>query len=110
MRIIILLLVLSPAISFAQINRSANELAGERLKEYIESKLFKNYPYTAISSGTLKPYNNPMSAIAWTIEHRFLIASPVFADTKKVQTTAYRFSFYLDKKLKVLKAESYLVE
>lgn len=107
---LLLLLFFAPVITSAQINRSANELAGEKLKEYIESKLFKDYPYTAISCGELKPVNNPMSAIAWTIEHSFLIASPIFAATKTTQTKTYRFSFSLDKKLNVIKAESYSLE
>jgi hypothetical protein len=110
MRIILLLLFFTPFLGNSQVNRSANQLAGERVKEFIEQKLFRELDYTAVRSGELKPYNNPMSLITWTFEHEFLIESPVFADKKTSQTKAYRFSFYLDKRMKVLKAESYHLE
>lgn len=110
MRLLLLLLIALPFFSAAQINRSANELACERVKEYIVSKLFKDFPYKAIAYSPLKAHSNPQSHIAWSIEHKFEIETPVFSGKKKSVPKQYRFSFYLDKRLKVLRAESFLEE
>ncbi len=110
MRSVLLLLIILPFFSAAQINRSANELACERVKEYVEKKLFKDLPYKAITYGQLKPLTNPESHIAWSIEHKFEIETPVFSGKKNSVSKQYRFSFYLDKRLKVLRAESFMEE
>lgn len=111
MRLLILLLFISiPFFSDAQINRSANELACERVKAYVETMLFKNHTYKAVSYGQLKPHSKPHSLVAWTLEHTFEIGTPVFSDNKTNNLKSYNFSFYLDKKLKVLKAESFMQE
>ena len=110
MRFLLLLLITLPCVATAQINRSATELACERVKEYIETRLFKDLPYKSVAYGQLKSYNNPQSHIAWIIEHKFQIETHVYNDKKSSISKEYRFSFYLDKKLKVLKAESYMLE
>ena len=110
MRLLILLLIILPFFSVAQINRSANELACERVKEYVQTMLFKNHSYKAVSYGQLKPFSKTNSHIMWTIEHKFEIAAPVFSDNKTGNLKAYNFSFYLDKRLKVLRAESFMRE
>jgi len=110
MRLLILLLVTIPFFSDAQINRSANELAFERIKEYVETRLFKDLTYKAVSYGQLKPQSKPHSQVMWSIEHKFEIASPVFSENKSSNLKQYNFSFYLDKKLKVLRAESFMSE
>jgi hypothetical protein len=110
MRLLLIFLITIPFFSKAQINRSAKELASERVKEYIETRLFKDQPYKAISYGELKPYSQPRSHITWRIEHRFEIEAPVFSDKKTTVRKPYYFSFYLDKKLKVLLAESFMQE
>lgn len=110
MRLLILLLITIPFFSDAQINRSANELACERVKEYVETLLFKNHTYKAVSYGQLKPHSNPHSQIMWSIEHKFEISTPVFSENKNNNLKLYNFSFYLDKKLKVLRAESFMSE
>ena len=110
MRLLILLLLTIPFCSAAQINRSANELACERVKEYIETRLFKDLTYKAVSYGQLKPHSKPHSQIMWSIEHKFEIETPVFSDNKSSTLKSYNFSFYLDKKLKVLRAESFMQE
>jgi hypothetical protein len=107
MRLVLVLSIIIPFLSDAQINRSATELACERIKEYIETKLFKDQPYKAISYGDLKPVSQHDSKVAWTIEHKFEIETPVFTDKKMAVRTPHHFSFYLDKKLKILLAESF---
>jgi len=107
MRFLLVFLITIPFVSEGQINRSATELACERVKEYIEIKLFKDQPYKAISYGDLKPFPQPDSKITWIIEHKFEIETPVFSEKKTAVRTPHHFSFYLDKKLKVLLAESF---
>jgi hypothetical protein len=110
MRFLLLLLITFPFFVKAQINRSANEMACEKVKEYIETKLFKDLTYKGVAYSQLKAYNDPRSHIAWSIEHKFEIETPVYTDKKSSVLKQYRFSFYLDKRLKVLKAESYMLE
>ena len=110
MRLLILLLIITPFFADAQINRSANELACERVKEYVQTRLFKDFSYKAVSYGQLKPHSQPHSQVIWTIEHKFEIETPVFSENKSGNQKLYNFSFYLDKKLKVLRAESFMSE
>ena len=107
MRLLLVLLITIPFVSKAQINRSATELACERIKEYIENRLFKDQPYKAISYGDLKPFSQHDSKVAWIIEHKFEIETPVFTGKKTAVRTPHYFSFYLDKKLKILLAQSF---
>lgn len=106
MRIIYLLLLITPFLSQAQINRSAKELASEKIKEYIETRLFRNMPYKAVSYGELKTYKQARSEKAWVLEHNFEITETRFQADKKVAVTKpCHFFFYLDKRIKVLGAE-----
>lgn len=108
MRILLLLFLGIPFFSKAQVNRSANELARENVKEYIVSKLFKDMPYKPVSYTNLKSQKQPQVDIAWTMNHKFEIVDSQFvADKKTAVTKAYYFSFYLDKKLNVVTAESF---
>ncbi|MGN6402788.1 MAG: hypothetical protein ACTHMD_20195 [Flavisolibacter sp.] len=105
MRIIFITLLLLPLLAIAQINRSAKELAGVNIKEYISTKIFKGDVYKPVSYGELQPHKDN-TGIVWTMEHKFEISNsqaPVHK-TNDVQQV-YRFIFYLDKKMKVLKAE-----
>jgi hypothetical protein len=110
MRLLILSLIIFPSFCAAQINRSANELACDRVKEYVQTMLFKNHTYKAVSYGQLKPFSKLNSHMVWTIEHTFEIAPSSFSDTKAEHPKSYSFSFYLDKRLKVLRAESFMQE
>lgn len=106
MRIICLLLLIAPCLAQAQINRSAKELASEKIKEYIETRLFKDMPYKAVSFGELKTYKQPHSEKAWILEHNFEITETLLQSDKKITVTKpYHFFFYLDKRIKVLGAE-----
>lgn len=108
MRILLLLLLGIPSLSKGQVNRSANELARENVKEYIIGKLFKDMPYKPISYTELKTQKQPHIDIAWSMNHKFEIVDSQFvADKKTAVTKAYYFSFYLDKKLNVVTAESF---
>jgi hypothetical protein len=108
MRVVIFLLLIFPFVSNAQVNRSANELARERVEEYIVTKLFKDSVYRPGSFSQLKSRKQPQSEIVWSINHKFeIIDSQFVADKKVAVTRPYYFSFYLDKKLKVLTAESF---
>ena len=105
---IILILLLVPFISNAQINRSASELAQENIRDYLSTKMFKSRAYKPVSYGELKPNKKLNAEIAWTVEHKFEIAdTQPAADRNSIAVIhPYTFTFYLDKKLKVLLAES----
>lgn len=111
MRILLLVLVFLPCAANAQINRSANELARERIKDYVRTRLFKDAAYQSVSYSDLKEQNIPRSDIAWSISHRFEIIDSQFVADKRIEVRKpHRFSFYLDKKLNVISAESYALE
>jgi len=108
MRMLLLMLFGFPFFSKAQINRSANELAREKVQEYIITKVFKDMPYKSLSYGALKPQTQPHTEIAWSINHRFeIVDCQSIANEKVAVTKPYNFSFYLDNKLKVIAAESF---
>jgi len=109
MRIIITILLLLPVGIQAQINRSATELAKETTGEYISTKIFKDKLYQPLLFGVVKAWPDTRSPISWTITHEFIITDVQrsgYNDAPDVQKT-YSFIFYLDSKMKVLKAASY---
>ncbi|HEX2630414.1 MAG TPA: hypothetical protein VHM26_15445 [Chitinophagaceae bacterium] len=113
MRIILLFLFACPLLSAAQINRSARELAMERSTEYIQSKAFKKQVYHPGSFSELKDLQpvDKKSDLVWGIKHEFEIEEPRFLDGKKVMVKqSYTFYFYLDDRMRVVKAETYYVE
>ena len=108
MRILLLSLFSLPFFAGAQINRSANEVARESIQEYICQKLFKNQAYAAGQYGDLQPQNDRETYVAWSITHQFEITDSQYVSNKRVPVrTTHNFSFYFDKKLKVIKAEGY---
>ena len=108
MRILLLILLGIPFFANGQINRSANELAREKVGEYIVTKLFKDLSYKPVSYTGLKSQKQPHVDIAWSMNHQFEIVDSQFvADKKTAVRKAYYFSFYLDKKLNVVTAESF---
>ncbi len=111
MRLLFILVLGIPLFSSAQINRSANELAREKVQEYIVSKVFKDMLYKPVSYGELKPQKQDHSEIIWFISHQFEITDSQYVADKKIAVRKpYFFSFYLDKKLKVLAAQRYFQE
>ena|SRR5688572_11944814 len=108
MRILLLSFLCLPFFCGAQVNRSANEVARERVQEYIGAKLFKDLGYRPGDYGELKSQNDRENYIAWSLTHRFEITDSQFVADKRIAVRkSYNFSFYLDKKLNVIKAESY---
>ena len=108
MRLLLFSLIAIPFFSSAQINRSATELARERIQEYIVTMIFKDQAYTPVLYGELKSYRKNKSGIVWTIEHKFEIEETQLVSDKKVVVRKLQwFWFYLDKKLKVILAESF---
>lgn len=112
MRPLLIIALLAPFFSAAQINRSAREFASEKIGEYISGKLFKDMTYKPVSFGELK--NNEESAhkeIIWSLEHRFVITDTLFEDGKRQPVIhSYKFVFYLDRRMNVQRAESYEVQ
>ena len=108
MRTLLFSLFSLPFFAGAQINRSANEVARESIQEYISQKLFRNQPYTAGAYGELQAQNDRETDVAWSITHQFEITDSQYVANKRMPVrTTHNFSFYLDKKLKVIKAEGY---
>jgi len=108
MRITLFLLLIFPVVINAQINRSATEFAKEKIEDYVTGKLFKNNSYKPVSYGKLKPLDEKNSGIKWVIQHEFEITES-HSNTGKMEFVhkPYRFAFYFDEKMKVLKAESW---
>ena len=108
MRIMLLSLFSLPLFCDAQINRSANEVARESVELYICQKLFKNHVYTAGHYGDLQAQNDREINVAWSIIHHFEITDSQYVSNKRIPVLkTYKFSFYLDKKLNVIKADGY---
>jgi hypothetical protein len=111
MRILILLLFVVPLLANAQVNRSASELAKESIKTYLSTKIFKDQPYKPGDYGELKAVTTKNPNIAWLIIHKFEIEiTETDADKKLLINKPYKFAFYLDKKMTVVKAEAAYLE
>ncbi|MEI9945125.1 MAG: hypothetical protein WDN26_13015 [Chitinophagaceae bacterium] len=111
MRRIISLLLLSPVFMQAQINRSANQLAKENVSEYLGSKIFKAQSYKPVSFGQLKPCEEKDRRISWSISHKFEITESEYTLGKAMSIQhPYVFNFYMDSKMKVLRAEAYYID
>jgi hypothetical protein len=111
MRILILVLLLVPMVHQAQINRSANELAKENIRTWLLSKIFKDQPYKPGEYGELKSIVSKNPNIAWLVIHRFEIEEPeIDPETKAHLQKPYKFAFYLDKRMTVVRAESAYLE
>jgi hypothetical protein len=111
MRVIILVLLLVPLVHSAQVNRSASELAKENIKTWLLSKLFKDQPYKPGTYGELKAVVDKNPNIAWLIMHLFEIEEPGVDPEKKAHIRKpYKFAFYLDKKMIVVRAEAAFLE
>ncbi len=108
MRLTLFLLLILPVIGNAQINRSATEFAKDNISEYITTKLFKGYPYKPVSYGELKSREEKNSGITSFIEHKFEITEVQTTAGKKAPVqTPYKFVFYFNEKMKVVRAETY---
>ena len=106
MRIILIIALALPVFLQSQINRSATEFARENIQGYIENKLFKDHSYKPISYSELRSSEKPNGEVVWSIQHIFEILETQVISDKKVSTSKqYKFSFYLDKKMNVLRAE-----
>jgi hypothetical protein len=101
-----------PVLTSAQINRSAREFASEQIQEYVTTKLFKTHSYKSISLGQLKEFKDKKNIeIAWTIEHKFEITPPHDSFNQKATTPKeYKFLFFLDDKMRVIRADSYFTQ
>jgi hypothetical protein len=108
MRMLLLFLAF-PFMVHAQVNRSASQLAHENIEDYLRSKLFRDRPYYPESFGDLKPQKEAHSETAWFMEHKFKVAEKVSEGSEKpvsIDNHPYRFFFFLDKKMRIVKAES----
>ena len=107
MRLIIIVLLFSVQAN-SQINRSAMELARENAQDFLVNKIFKNQNYRPVNFGELEPFKQYDPNIAWVIEHRCEVGSEThFSGRDTTILTSYKFVFYLDRKLKVFRAESF---
>ena len=109
MRSFLFLALILPVFASSQINRSAREFASEQVREYVTTKLFKDVPYKPVLFGQLKVFKDGKNfEIAWTIEHKFEIAEThKVLDQKTTASKEYKFLFYLDDKMKIVRAESF---
>lgn len=109
MRSLFFAVLVLPFLAGAQINRSAKELASEKIQEYVVNKLFKNKQYSPVSFGEIKAVGNKRSDIVWVLAHKFEITEGGPSSYERTVTSRhpYKFLFYLDEKMKVLKAETY---
>jgi hypothetical protein len=111
MRIIILLFIILPSVAFAQINRSAKELASVNIREYITEKLFKGKEYKPVWYGEVKAVESKDRKVQWTLVHSFEITQTELVDDKMIPVQKlYQFGFYLGKTMNVLRADGYFVE
>lgn len=111
MRTILLALLFVPLVHQAQVNRSATELAKENIKTWLLSKLFKDQPYKPGTYTDLKSVVDKNPNVSWLIMHRFEIEeSEIDPDTKSHIQKPYKFAFYLDRKMGVVRAEAAYLE
>jgi hypothetical protein len=112
MKPLLICLLMVPFISQGQINRSATELAKENIQEYLHTKILKDQPFQPVFYGQLKTRTiKDNKEIAWSLEHRFVVSEIKRIDEKTVTVSKpYKFVFFLDRRMEVLRAESAYAE
>lgn len=94
----------------SQENRSATELAKENISEYLQNKLFIGKSYSPVSFDKLISFSSERKTdVAWTITHDFLLGENK-KDNIEVPAQKHEFIFYLDRKMTVLRADSYQLQ
>ena len=108
MKKIIFLLLLLPLFINAQFKRSATELAKENIETYLTKKIFKGRSYQPLSFDELNAVKKNDQDIDWSIIHKFLITESNTKDEKLIHVQQpFRFIFYFNRKMEVVKAESF---
>jgi hypothetical protein len=108
MRLLLLSALFAPLAMSAQIDRSANELARENVQEYLVTKIFKDHSYKPGTYGKLKSRRVANNVeIAWSIEHWFEIEESVISS---LASKSYKFIFFLDRRMEVLRADAAYIE
>jgi hypothetical protein len=108
MKNIIFLLLLLPALGQAQFKRSATELAKENIEIYLTKKVFQHRLYEPISFEEINAVKKNDQDIEWSIVHTFLITENKMKDEKLIPVQqSYKFVFYFNRKMEVVKAESF---
>ena len=109
MRLLLILLLAVPFLSDAQINRSANEVAHAVTKDYIVNKVFRDKVYNPVWYGPLRERVDKKEGTNWIIEHRFEIADKQSSsfNNHAAAKKEYSFMFFLDKRMKIVRAESF---
>ena len=109
MKIIWLAFFILPTIAKAQFKKSTQELAAENITKYLTSSVLKDRVFRMVSPGEIKTFNSKDSDIYWMVEQQVETT-----DAQKISDTAtktikqlYNFTFYLDRKLEVLKSDCY---
>ncbi len=105
----ILILLLLPLFSSAQINRSAKELATENIGAYLK-KVYKNQSYHLVSLGEPQLTRSKTTQLEWTIYCQVNIDRRTRNATNDPALATSNFKFYLNKKMEVLSAETYTIE
>lgn len=107
MRLTCLLLLICFQAS-SQVNRSALELARENAQDFLTGKIFKNQDYHPISFSNIEPFKHYNPDISWVLEHKCEVGNEThYSGRDTTIYTTYKFVFYLDRKLKVFRAESF---
>jgi hypothetical protein len=107
MRIVFLSLLILPLASISQANRSANQLAHENIQDYITHKIFKDKAYKPLSYQDLVS-NKDGTECVWKVAHKFEVGSrDEERQHENTDWSRFSFTFYLNKKLKVVKAEGF---
>lgn len=104
MRSVFLLVLLVSFSARAQINRSATELACEKIRDYVTTKVFHDSSYTMVSVGKLEAFPEYDRNIKWVLQQQFTMQPG--KEKGKSEARPYLFVFYLDKKMNVFRAES----
>lgn len=111
MRTILTLLALwCSLLAAGQVNRSARELAKENIGDYLSQRLFRGSRIDGLTFQDLKAYTSRnKTEIAWLISMGCFIEEQEFRGEKmRTVRRPYAFTFYLDRKMAVKRAESYV--
>ncbi len=109
MRILLFLLLFMPIVSGAQVNRSATIFAHAQIQDYLLNKLGINVSTFLIEYGALKPAVSANKEVVWSMDFKYQPdPDRKTADNKSnMPGRLYKMLFYFDRKMKIVKAESY---
>lgn len=107
MRALYFLLLLLPLVAGAQNKKSAHDLANENVMQYLSDKIFRSKAFRPLTAGEVEAFKMAGTGIRWKMTYNLSSDENPAAEARdSTRGQLYNFTFYLDRQMQVVLAES----